>query len=671
MLPVLPLYDETNFQVVPAFNRAVLRIFRMFDQDRDGVLRADSEFQALQSALFFVQLSDNEATVMLQDIQERYPDGVSEAPFGLTPEGLMEIVIACISHNRSDTAWHVLSLFHYAATAPHGKTVSVPRMHVMEGCEEDADAYTESISTTAVRPRYLALFCPDAFVVPLVEPDKTPDVSMELSGHGRKFLEQIFHQYAQDGLLDEDRLDDIFEACPGGQHPFGSIPAGESHLVGSSAKSGKAAGGSSDSSFSVQDPGAELRFPWCVPHSGGTGQLSLESWILSWELLAVVAPRRALEGMYALGFSLGAFELEAAAAMPDLRPADATDVETLPFESVAQLRQSPRWAFRVGHPRKNVPRLDAGGSPIHEPVTYMRDIGQFFPPRTRRIFVVGPSGSGKSTIIQHFLNGTASLEEAPPPRAHVLASAGSGTASPTPSSTTQARPVHYAAPAPSDPEAAEAASGKGAQLEIQARPKHIVITEWPEELLSTAMAVAPVQCDAMVVVVDLSTDTSNAVERIMHMIPDGVPTLAVGTCIHREESFRAAYNHNKVEMERLTSTLEIEWLEFQHPKVKARESHNIFHFATGFSTSPYLCNPATEERRLRWEEEEVSKSQIRRLKQLFLGLTVVAALAAGVYWRHEIADWGRQALRPLKRLLPTRAAGEGPMEKPTPSAPER
>lgn len=59
--PTHPIWDPHTLELTPEFERAAQRIFRILDQDRDGLLSAD-EFGQYQSSAFEMRLTEEEIT---------------------------------------------------------------------------------------------------------------------------------------------------------------------------------------------------------------------------------------------------------------------------------------------------------------------------------------------------------------------------------------------------------------------------------------------------------------------------------------------------------------------------------------------------------------------------------------------------------------------------------
>lgn len=61
--PIAPLFDAVKRKIKPEYKRALLRIFRMCDKDKDGLLD-DYELQEFQTFVFKAELKKQHITAL-------------------------------------------------------------------------------------------------------------------------------------------------------------------------------------------------------------------------------------------------------------------------------------------------------------------------------------------------------------------------------------------------------------------------------------------------------------------------------------------------------------------------------------------------------------------------------------------------------------------------------
>ncbi|KAF8919048.1 EF hand associated-domain-containing protein [Mucidula mucida] len=170
--PTAPLYDSRDHVLKPACVKALRRIFKLCDTDKDGILDP-SELNEFQRKCFDAPLQLQELEGIREMVQQHDEGGVRDG--GLTEDGFLYLHTIFIRRGRLETTWTVLRKFGYA---------------------EDLRLTEEFLS-----PKF----------------DVPPDCSVELSPLGYQFLTDIFETFDkdQDGALKESELEDVFSTSPG------------------------------------------------------------------------------------------------------------------------------------------------------------------------------------------------------------------------------------------------------------------------------------------------------------------------------------------------------------------------------------------------------------------------------------------------------------------------
>ncbi|CAM9774739.1 unnamed protein product, partial [Hapterophycus canaliculatus] len=89
LYPRAPLYDAQEERLRPRFDRALRRLFRIYDADRDGLL-GDGELNAFQYQAFKLNLSEDDHNILRRVSCFRRPsEGV---PGGFTVEGFLRLI---------------------------------------------------------------------------------------------------------------------------------------------------------------------------------------------------------------------------------------------------------------------------------------------------------------------------------------------------------------------------------------------------------------------------------------------------------------------------------------------------------------------------------------------------------------------------------------------------
>lgn len=179
--PTRPLYDSLTHTMKPKCQEALIRVFRLCDQDGDGHLD-DKELNEFQHMCFNTPLQQRELEAVKEIVQMSQPQGISER--GLNVEGFLYLHLLFVQRGRVETTWMVLRKFGY------GDDLSL---------RED-------------------------FLNPPLEVPQ--DSCVELSPSGYAFLTEIFKRYDADGdsAFCQEELDSIFSLSPGIPWKHSSFP---------------------------------------------------------------------------------------------------------------------------------------------------------------------------------------------------------------------------------------------------------------------------------------------------------------------------------------------------------------------------------------------------------------------------------------------------------------
>lgn len=103
--PLRPLFDVSLSEFTTSCKRALLRIFRVYDFDRDGLL-SDHELCTLQQSCFDVPLRDEDLTAVKKQIAKSTTGGLRNNR--TTFEGLMGIMSIFIERSQPQIPWTIL-----------------------------------------------------------------------------------------------------------------------------------------------------------------------------------------------------------------------------------------------------------------------------------------------------------------------------------------------------------------------------------------------------------------------------------------------------------------------------------------------------------------------------------------------------------------------------------
>lgn len=103
--PLGQLFDVSLSEFTPQCKRALLRIFRVYDSDRDGLL-SDHELCTLQQSCFDVTLRDEDVTAVKKQIAKSTPGGLRNNR--TTFDGLMGIMSIFVERSQPQIPWTIL-----------------------------------------------------------------------------------------------------------------------------------------------------------------------------------------------------------------------------------------------------------------------------------------------------------------------------------------------------------------------------------------------------------------------------------------------------------------------------------------------------------------------------------------------------------------------------------
>ncbi|KAL7522977.1 hypothetical protein ACHAWX_007755 [Stephanocyclus meneghinianus] len=196
LYPIAPLYDLNTGRLTSACSRALNRIFRIFDRDRDGLL-SDSELNAFQNEVWGVNLMERDFSNWKKVVTEHdssfqtteegstgsyaKEDVIRDGKFTLA--GFLTIFDVFICQNRLEVPWKVIRKFGF----DDNLTLVIP------SSMSEGDDFTT------------------------FEPKKWKLDSSELS-----FLTNLFHQFDSDGdgILASGETRGIFSVLPNPLPPW-------------------------------------------------------------------------------------------------------------------------------------------------------------------------------------------------------------------------------------------------------------------------------------------------------------------------------------------------------------------------------------------------------------------------------------------------------------------
>lgn len=273
-----PLYDLEHGRLTAECKRAFTRIFRLYDEDRDGLL-SDAELDRFQKETYHVAIFDRDIAAWKKVVTRYNPSSEAVLEDGkFTISGFLAIFDVFISQNRLDVVWQALRKFGYDDEL---------NLHMPDSVSQEPEDW-------------------------------------KLSKEAMSFLTGVFTQFDsdKDGILTVDDVVNIFSIVPPPAlppwHPirasdlFGSCLSRPKHPPMDSVDSPKysdslivppsmaeSISNSGISIFSDTDSlpsmGSSSMYPVSKP-------LSYLDWMGWWHAMSAISPRVAREELFRLGF---------------------------------------------------------------------------------------------------------------------------------------------------------------------------------------------------------------------------------------------------------------------------------------------------------------------------------------------------------------------------------
>ncbi|GAA5954083.1 hypothetical protein JCM10213_007114 [Rhodosporidiobolus nylandii] len=171
--PTAPLYDTRQHTLKPLCVSALVRIFRLVDADKDGLLSPD-ELNDFQRLVFDAPLQARELDGV-REVVEQMTEGAGVEDGGLNEEGWLALHTYFVQKGRLETTWKALRCFGYGEDLMLREDFLYPRFDIPSDC------------------------------------------TAELSPRGYQWLTDIFEIFDQDrdGALSPSELDTLFLTSPG------------------------------------------------------------------------------------------------------------------------------------------------------------------------------------------------------------------------------------------------------------------------------------------------------------------------------------------------------------------------------------------------------------------------------------------------------------------------
>jgi len=265
LYPINPLYDLSEGKLSNEAVKAFSRLFRIFDEDRDGLLSND-ELKAFQRKCFRVPLMEGDLVgwkKVLQKNDANPDDGEKVIVDGkFTLKGFLTMFDVFINSNRLEIPWIILRFYGY----DDDLRLCVPDT-VLDGITPSSSYRTNKDVNSPLSS------------------------SWHLSHAAMEFLSETFQQFDHDndGILTATELMTLFQICP---HP--SLPPWHpSRYITCQANL-------SSSSFPT-----DTSTPAAVAASAtGVMPLSYDDWMSYWHMISVTChPSMLRSELYYLGFT--------------------------------------------------------------------------------------------------------------------------------------------------------------------------------------------------------------------------------------------------------------------------------------------------------------------------------------------------------------------------------
>jgi len=169
--PTAPLYSVDNRDLTLNCKRALTRIFKLSDDNNDGIL-SDDELNAFQNKCFGSPLQPQALEDVKNIVKRNIRDGIFDD--GLTLTGFLFLHTLFIQRGRHETTWTVLRKFGYNDAVELDEDFLHPPLDIPRGC------------------------------------------SVELTNLGYRFLTNLFYKFDADGddALSPIEMEGLFSVCP-------------------------------------------------------------------------------------------------------------------------------------------------------------------------------------------------------------------------------------------------------------------------------------------------------------------------------------------------------------------------------------------------------------------------------------------------------------------------
>jgi len=169
--PTAPLYLPEEKELTPKCRAALTRIFKICDQDNDGILN-DREIYQFQRRCFNVPLQPQALEDVKAVVRRQIPEGVQRD--GITHKGFLFLHTLFIQRGRHETTWTVLRKFGYDDSLTLSHDFLRSQLTVAPGC------------------------------------------TTELTHQGYQFFSDLFDRFDEDhdGCLSPTEMTNLFSTCP-------------------------------------------------------------------------------------------------------------------------------------------------------------------------------------------------------------------------------------------------------------------------------------------------------------------------------------------------------------------------------------------------------------------------------------------------------------------------
>ena len=132
--PTSPLYSSDDRDLTDKCKKALTRIFKLCDEDNDGVLN-DSELNRFQKQCFNSPLQSQALEEVKNIVKRNVPDGVFDS--GITLSGFLFLHRLFILRGRHETTWTVLRKFGYNDRVELDEEYHRPFLNAPTGCSNE------------------------------------------------------------------------------------------------------------------------------------------------------------------------------------------------------------------------------------------------------------------------------------------------------------------------------------------------------------------------------------------------------------------------------------------------------------------------------------------------------------------------------------------------------